>query len=273
MSDLIYEKKDGVAILTMNRPKRRNSFSPEMMVKMAEAWVDFGKDDSLRVAILTGTGDISFSSGADLQLLIPLLIGAREPETEWDKKLVENRKIMNDALLRNTDLYKPIISAVNGYALAGGTEILQATDIRVASPNATFGLSEPKRGIVPGGGSLTRLQRQIPFAKAMEILLIGDPISAEEAHRIGLINEVVPQEALMDKALEIAGKIAENGPLAVRKIKEALIRSNGLPLEEAFKIESECAMDAMKSEDAIEGPKAFMEKRKPNFTGKLRATK
>ena len=272
MSDLIYEKKDGVAILTMNRPERRNALSPEMMVQMAEAWADFDKDDSLRVAILTGTGDISFSSGADLQLLIPLLIGARKPETEWDQKLVDNRGIMNDALLRDSKIYKPIISAVNGYALAGGTEILQATDIRVASPNASFGLSEPKRGIVPGGGSLTRLQRQIPFAKAMEILLIGDPISAEEAHRIGLINEIVPQDQLMDRALEIAGKIAENGPLAVRKIKEALICSNGVPLAEAFKIESRCAGEAMMSEDAVEGPKAFMEKRKPNFTGKPRVT-
>jgi len=270
MTDLIYEKRDGIAIMTMNRPEKRNSFSPQMMVQMGEAWQDFRDDDSLRVAILTGTGDISFSSGADLKLLIPLLIGARKPETEWDKKIVADRRSMDNALLRNFELYKPVISAVNGFALAGGTEILQATDIRIASPNASFGLSEPKRGIVPAGGSLTRLQRQIPFAKAMEILLIGDPISAEEAYRIGLINEIVPQEKLLERAIEIANKIAANGPLAVRKIKEALIRSNGKSLEEAYQIESECAMAAMLSEDAVEGPKAFIEKRKPNFTGKER---
>lgn len=270
MSDLIYEKNAHIATITMNRPERRNAFSPRMMVEMAAAWEDYRDDDSLRVAILTGTGDKAFSAGADLQLLIPLLIGARKPENEWDKKLASDRRIMDNALLRKFELYKPVIAAVPGFALAGGTEILQATDIRIATPNASFGLSEPKRGIVPAGGSLTRLQRQIPYAKAMEILLIGDSISAEEAHRIGLINEIVPPEQLMDRAIEVANKIAENGPVAVRKIKEALIRSNGQPLEEAYRIESECAMMAMLTEDAVEGPKAFMEKRKPNFTGKER---
>jgi enoyl-CoA hydratase len=268
MSHLIYEKRDGIAYLTMNRPERRNAISPQMLVQLAEAWMDFREDADARVAILTGAGDKAFSAGADLGLLIPLISGARAPADDWDKRVVEDRSISRAALLRGFDLYKPVIAAVNGFALAGGTEIIQATDIRLAAPHAQLGLTEVKRGIVPAGGSLVRLARQIPYCKAMEILLIGDFISAEEAHRIGLINEVVPADRLMARAEEIAGKIAENGPLAVAKCKEAVLRSSGLPFDEAFKIENECGRAAFASQDAIEGPRAFMEKRKPRFTGR-----
>jgi enoyl-CoA hydratase len=267
MTDLLYEKRDGIAWLTMNRPQRRNALSPQMMVQMAEAWVDFRDDPAMRVAILTGAGDISFCAGADLQLLIPLMSGARQPENEWDHRLLADMTMMQKALLRDFELYKPVIAAVNGFALAGGTEILQATDIRLATPKATFGLSETKRGIIPAGGSLVRLARQIPYCKAMEILLTGDPISAEEAWRIGLINEIVPQEQLMERAVAFAQRIAANGPLAVRQCKEVVIRSSGLPLQEAYQIENEAAAKVYTSKDAMEGPLAFMEKRPPRFTG------
>ena len=153
MPDLIYEKRDGIAYLTFNRPEARNALLPQTMVLLAEAWIDFRDDDDARVAILTGAGDQAFCVGGDLARLMPPFTGAREPEDEWDKRLLSDLGAMQTALLRPFELYKPIVAAVNGYALAGGCEILQATDIRIAASHASFGLSEAKRGLVPGGGS------------------------------------------------------------------------------------------------------------------------
>jgi len=267
MSDLLFEKKDGVAVITFNRPAKKNAFTPEMVVRLAEGWMEFRDDDALRVAILTGNGD-TFSAGADLGRMIPLLTKARPPDDEWDQKLLANPALFQTAILRRFELWKPIIAAVNGAALAGGCEMLQATDLRLAAPEASFGLPEPKRGIVPGGGSLVRLARQIPYVHAMQILLTGDAMPASRALEVGFVNEIVPREKLLDRAFELAAKIAENGPLAIRKIKEAVIRSQGRPLEDAFPIEDECSREVMRSSDAREGPRAFMEKRKPNFTGR-----
>ena len=267
MSDLLFEKKDGVALVTFNRPAKKNAFTPEMVVRLADAWKEFRDDDSLRVAILTGAGDV-FSAGADLGRLIPLLTKARAPEDEWDRRIIADRSIFQAAILRRFELWKPVIAAVNGAALAGGCEILQATDIRFAAPEASFGLPEPKRGIVPGGGSMVRLARHIPYVRAMQILLTGDALPAATALEIGFVNEIVPREKLLDRAFEMAARIAENGPLAIRKIKEAVVRSGGRPLDEAFEIEDECSREVMRSADAREGPRAFMEKRKPNFTGR-----
>ena len=267
MSDLLFEKRDGVALITFNRPAKKNALTPEMVVRLAEGWVEFRDDDSLRVAIITGNGD-TFSAGADLGRMIPLLTRARPPEDEWDKKLLADPSLFQTGILRRFELWKPVIAAVNGAALAGGCEMLQATDLRLAAPEASFGLPEPKRGIVPGGGSLVRLARQIPYVAAMQILLTGDAMPAAKALEVGFVNEIVPREKLLDRAFELAARIAENGPLAVRKIKEAVIRSQGRPLEEAFPIEDECTREVMRSSDAREGPRAFMEKRKANFTGK-----
>ena len=147
-------------------------------------------------------------------------------------------------------------------------EFIQATDLRVASEYASFGLQEVKWAIIPAAGSLARLQRQMPYCKAMEILLTGNRIDAQEAWRLGLINYVVPQENLIAKAEELAAAIAANGPVAVRKIKEAVRRCSGRPFEEAFKIEDEVAREVMRTEDAKEGPRSFIEKRKPNYTGR-----
>ena len=268
MPDLLYEKRDGIAILTLNRPEQRNAFSPETMVRLASAWIDFRDDDSLRVAVLTGAGDTAFCAGGDLARLMPLFTGAREPEDEWDRRLMEDvANVMSTALLRPFELYKPIVAAINGYAVAGGAEILQSTDIRIASEEASFGLSEAQRGLVPGGGSMVRLPRQIAYCKAMEILMTGDRISAEEAYRIGFVNEIVAQQEVMPRALEFAERLARNAPLALRAIKEAVIRTSGLPLEEAYEIEHEISAGVMRSKDAREGPRAFMEKREPIFTG------
>lgn len=267
MPDLLYEKRDGVAMLTFNRPERRNAISPELMVSLAEAWLDFRDDPEARVAILTGAGSEAFCAGGDLQLLMPLFTGARQPADEWDHELLANLDKIPVALLKPFELYKPIVAAVNGYALAGGCELLQATDIRIASRTASFGLSEVQRGLVPGGGSMVRLARQVPHCKAMEILLLGERMPAEEAHRIGLVNEVVEPDELLPRALEIARRLSRNGPLALRKIKEAVLRTSGLPLERAYEIENECSAVVMASQDAREGPRAFMEKREPVFTG------
>jgi len=268
MPALLYEKRDGIAYITFNRPEVRNAWDPEVMIRLGEAWQDFDQDEALRVAIITGAGDKAFSAGADLAKLMPLFTRAREPEDEWDHRLLQNLGIYNITLLRGYSLYKPVIAAINGYCLAGGMELVQATDIRIAAEHATFGLSEAKRALVPGGGSMVRLARQIPYCKAMEILLTGDQISAQEAHRIGLVNYVVPADEVMPTAERFARTIAENGPLAVRKIKEVVIRTSGLALEEAYKIESECAAQVIQSDDAKEGPRAFTEKRPPRYTGR-----
>jgi enoyl-CoA hydratase len=266
-SHLLVEKRDGIMILTMNRPEARNSLSPQMLVKLSAAWHEFRDDPGLQVAILTGAGDEDFCAGGDLKLTMPLVTGARKPEDEWDKKLMSGGRLFLDAILRGFELYKPVIAAVNGRALGGGTEMTNAVDLRVAAEHAVFGTPEAKVGLLPGGGSLTRLPRQIPFAKAMEMLMIGDSFTAQEALEMGLLNYVVPREELMDKALDLAGKLAENGPLAVRKVKEGILRASGLPLEQAYQIENEVSAAVMSSKDAREGPRAFKEKRKPNFIG------
>lgn len=265
---LLYEKRDGIAYITFNRPEVRNALSPEVICRLADAWQDYAADDNLRVAIITGAGNRAFSAGADLGRLIPLFTGARQPEDEWDRRVLENRNLLRIAILRGFELYKPIIAAINGFCLAGGTELIQATDLRIAAEHATFGLMEVKRAIIPAGGSMVRLPRQIPFCKAMEILLIGDQMSAQEAYRIGLVNYVVPADQVMPKAEEFARKIAENGPVAVRKIKETVLRGLGVSLEEGFRIENESARVVMATEDAKEGPRAFMEKRNPRYIGR-----
>jgi enoyl-CoA hydratase len=266
-SHLLVERRDGIMILTMNRPEVKNSLSPQMLVKLAAAWHEFRDSRELRVAILTGAGDEDFCAGGDLKLTMPLITGARKPEDEWDEKLMGDLQQFLDAILRGFELYKPVIAAVNGRALGGGTEMTNAVDLRVAAEHAVFGTPEAKVGLLPGGGSLTRLPRQIPYCKAMEMLMIGDSFSAREALEMGLVNYVVPGSRLMDKALELAGKLASNGPLAVQKVKEGILRSSGLPLDQAYQLENEVSAVVMQSKDAREGPRAFKEKRPPDFIG------
>ncbi len=268
MPALVFEKRNYIAYLTLNRPEAHNAMNPEVIVRMAEAWQEVESDASVRVAIVTGAGAKAFSAGADLGRLIPLFTGARQVEDEWDNKLKANPALSSIALLRGLDVSKPVIAAVNGFCIAGGMELMQGTDLRIASETASFGLQEVKWAIIPAAGSLARLQRQIPFCKAMEILLTGNRIDAHEAYRLGLVNYVVAPGQVIAKAEEIARTIAENGPLAVRAIKQAVLRCSGRPFEEAFRIEDEIARDVMRSEDAREGPRAFMEKRKPQYVGR-----
>ena len=268
MPALLFDVRNHIAYMTLNRPQVHNSMNPELVVQLAEAWQRINADDEIRTAIVTGAGDKAFSAGADLGRLIPLTTGARQPEDEWDHKFVANKHYIGSSLLRGYNVYKPVIAAVNGFCIAGGMELMQATDLRVAADHASFGLQEVKWALIPAGGSLPRLPRQMPFCKAMEILLTGNRIDAQEAWRLGLVNYVVPAADVMAKAEELATTIAANGPLAVRKIKEAVLRCSGRSLDEGFKIENEIAREVFSSQDAREGPRAFIEKRKPNYTGR-----
>jgi enoyl-CoA hydratase len=264
---ILYEKKDHIAYVRLNRPEAKNALDPESVIALAGAWVDFRDDNDMRVAIVTGTGD-SFCAGADLGKLIPLITGARQAETDADRAIQADPTLSQKALLREFELWKPVIAAVNGYAIAGGCELMQATDIRVASETARFGLQEVKWAIFPMGGSSARLPRQIPFCRAMEMMLTGDLIDAATAHEIGFVNYVVPRDQVMSKAEEIAKKIAANGPLAVKAIKRAAIENLGLPVKEALAHELELAMPVFMSKDAREGPRAFKEKRPPKYEGR-----
>ncbi len=260
-----YELSGHVAIITLNRPEARNAINPEVAVRLAEAWESVRGDDNVRVAVLTGTGS-AFCAGADLGQLIPLMSGARKPQNEWDERVVSEPGITSRALLRNFDTEKPVIAAINGHAIAGGMEIVQGTDIRVSVPAAKFGVQEVKWAIFPAGGSTVRLPVQLPYAKAMELLLTGDLISAEDALNIGFLNYVT--DDAMGKAMEIANKIAANGPIAVKAIRRSVKECLGKPENEALRIESTVSAPVFRTEDAREGPRAFMEKRRPVYTGR-----
>ncbi|WP_063035425.1 crotonase/enoyl-CoA hydratase family protein [Nocardia grenadensis] len=259
MPQCLVEKRGHVLIVTMNRPEARNALSTEMMAIMRDAWDQVDSDPDIRVAILTGAGG-AFCAGADLKGMTQQHPGDSFAGGGWDLSKIE-------ALLKGRRLTKPLIAAVEGAAIAGGTEILQGTDIRVAGESAKFGVSEARWGLFPLGGSAVRLVRQVPYTVAADILLTGRHLSAAEAKDIGLIGHVVPDGQALDKALELADLIAANGPLAVQAILQTIRDSECVPEEEAFQIDAKLGMAVFQSADAKEGPKAFKEKRKPNFSG------
>lgn len=264
---LFLEKSDGIAMITFNRPNARNAISPEVACRLADAFAEVAEDPTVRVVILTGTGDKAFCSGGDLALTLPLMTGARHPTTEWDYRLLNDPQIMDRSALRGFELNKPIIAAINGPCMAGGMETVLATDIRIAAKNATFALPEVMRGLIPFAGALVRLPRQIPQCLAMEMLLTGDAISAEQALAAGMINRVVPQAELMASTWELAKRIAANGPVAVQEVKRTVLQASGATLEEGYRMEDAAKARVMASEDAREGPRAFMEKRPAVFRG------
>jgi enoyl-CoA hydratase len=265
---VLYEKKDGIAFVTLNRPDVRNAINTEMLCRLTDAWQDVNDDESVRVAILGGAGDKAFCAGADLDKLVRMLQGLRPPETEWDERVRNDYSIIYKGLLRNYQVFKPIIAAVHGFCVAGGTEILSCTDIRIASDDARFGLAEVKWSLFPMGGSTVRLPRQIPYCHAMEILLTGEQLSAERALQMGLINKVVSRAQLMPEAMRYAQILCENGPLAVQAVKKSVLAGLGLPPEQALEKEMEIGIPVSTSEDCKEGTKAFKEKRKPVFRGR-----
>jgi len=265
---VLYEKSGGVATVTMNRPDVRNAINPEMLCRLADAWQDVNDDPEVRVAILTGAGDKAFCAGADLDRLVRMMQGLRPPETEYDERLKADYTIIYKGLLRNYQVNKPIIAAIRGFCVAGGTEILSCTDIRVAGDDARFGLAEVKWSLFPMGGSTVRLPRQISYCNAMEILLTGEQLSAARALQMGLINKVVAPNQVMPEAQRYAEIINSNGPLAVQAVKRSVLAGIGLPPEQALEKEMEIGIPVSMSEDCREGTKAFKEKRKPIFKGR-----
>jgi len=249
---IIYDKKDRIAYLTINRPEAMNAMDHTTWQEVLGAIEDFRSDEHSWVLIITGAGDKAFSTGADLKSVTPSLASGK-------MKLVPN--------VWFRDIFKPIIAAVNGFCFAGAMEMVLATDIRIASENVIFGQTEPKWGAATGAGASVRLPHQISWCHAMELLLTGDSITAQDAYRMGLVNRVVPIRELMPTAEGIARKICDNGPLAVRAIKEAAVRSLSLPLDQALALEFLMCEKIFTTEDAKEGPRAFAERRKPLFHG------
>ncbi|GAA0618722.1 crotonase/enoyl-CoA hydratase family protein [Kutzneria viridogrisea] len=256
----LVEQRGHVLVVTMNRPGARNALSGPMMAIMREAWDRVDGEESIRACVLTGAGG-TFCAGADLKAMAHSHPGDSFRQGGWDLSVIE-------PLLKGRRLSKPLIAAVEGAAIAGGTEILQATDIRVAGQSARFGVSEARWGLFPLGGSAVRLPRQVPYTVAADLLLTGRHITAEEALRFGLIGHVVPDGQALDRALELAEQIAANGPLAVRAILRTMRETEGMPENEAFRLEAELGTAVFRSEDAKEGPAAFAQKRKPEFRGR-----
>jgi len=244
----------------MNRPEARNAWSLEMMARMWDAWQEIDANPEIRVAVLTGA-DGTFSAGADLKMM-----HGDQSKNPWHARFREDPELHWKAMLRHYDLKKPFIAAVEGYALGGGTEILQATDMRVAAESAVFGLTEARYGLFPLGGSTVRLRRQIPHALAMEMLLTARRVTAAEALSWGFINRVVPDGTALDVALELAGLIAANGPLAVQAIKRSVLEGATMSEREALANELSVGQPVFGTKDAREGPRAFAERRTPNFT-------
>lgn len=262
---LVLVEADGpILVVTINRPEKKNAANAEVLCRLYDAWVRLDTDDSLRVAILTGRGN-TFCAGMDLAEIGRLRQGI--VDNEWLQRFKDEPQVILGAWLKTYRPTKPVILAAEGFARAGGTEILQGTDIRVAGESAVFGVTEVQRGLFPMAGSAVRLRRQVSYAVAAEMLLAGDDISAQRAYELGLVNHVVPDGQALAKAREIADRIARNGPLAVKAILATLRQTEAMPESEAFVIEMAEGAKVMSSNDAAEGPRAFLEKRAPNFTG------
>src|SRR5262250_1817704 len=253
----LIERRGHVLIVTMNRPEARNALSGPMLALMRQAWDQVDSDPGIRVAVLTGAGG-AFCAGADLRAMTRSHPGDGFRGGQQDMSVIES-------LLKGRRLTKPLIAAVEGPAIAGGTEILQATDIRVAGESARFGISEARWGLFPLGGSAVRLPRQIPYTVAADLLLTGRHISAAQALEIGLIGHVVPDGQALVKALEIADQIAANGPAAVRAILRTIRETEGMAEADAFKLEAQIGMVVFRSEYVKLSASASTEKRKPEF--------
>ncbi len=250
-----YVKEGRIAIMTINRPEAMNALNADVSREMREAMIDFRDNNDLWVAIITGAGDRAFSAGADIKNF--------RPATQEDME-----RVRDATPVRADTIWKPFIAAINGYALGGGLEMAMTCDIRIAAEHAQLGQPEINIGFMPGAGGTQRLPRFVPRAIAAEILLTGNRITAQEAYRIGLVNKVVPLDKLMDTAKEIANTICSRGPLGVRASKEAMIRGYDMVLEEGLKLESQLATHIRTTDDFMEGARAFVEKRPPDYKAK-----
>ncbi|HET9976807.1 MAG TPA: enoyl-CoA hydratase-related protein [Burkholderiaceae bacterium] len=249
---------EGIALITINRPERMNAMDAEHYQALSRAWCQVRDDAAIRVAIITGAGERSFSTGADIK---SFLTAPTELSEMW---LTQRDQLLN----RGLEVWKPVIAAVNGYCLGGGMTLMLATDIRVAASHATFNLAEVKRGVIPGNGGTQRVLDQLPYAIGMEMLLTGDAIDADTAARWGLVNKVVPQAELLETAYAYARRIAANAPLAVQAAKELAVRSREMDRVTGLRFEAVINRMLSMTEDAKEGPAAFAAKRTPDFKGR-----
>ncbi len=255
---LIYKKKENIGTLTINRPDKLNALSNELTAELHSLLGELEKDEGLKVLIITGAGEKAFVAGADIKELV-------DRDAKIGRRVSRERQ---EVFSRIENLPVPVIAAVNGYALGGGLEIALACNIRLCSEKAQFGAPEVKLGIIPGDGGTQRLPRLVGLGRAMEMILTGDFIDAQEAYRIGLVNKVFPHDELMDKAMELAQKIASRPPLAVKYAKEAVNRSMEGDAASGFALESYLHALTCTTEDKKEGVSAFLEKRKGKFKGK-----
>lgn len=252
-----FDLHEGIATITINRPERRNALDVEHYAALSQAWCRVRDDAGIRVAVVTGAGDKAFCAGADLKSFVGR-----------DQALSEVWLTQKDNLLnRGLEVWKPVIAAVNGACVGGGMTLLMATDIRVACEEATFSLSEVKRGVIAANGGTQRVMKQLPYAIAMEMLLLGDTMDAATAARWGLVNRVVPRAEMMDTAYRLAGQIQRNAPLAVQAAKELAVRSLDMSLAEGLRMEQFVNRILHRSEDTKRAKEAFAEKRMPEFRG------
>lgn len=258
MSIDINVSDEGIAVITINRPERLNAMDAEHYQALSRAWCTVRDDPAVRVVIVTGAGERSFTTGADIKSFITAPAGLS------DMWLTQRDQLLN----RGLEVWKPVVSAINGYCLGGGMTLMLATDIRIAATHATFSLAEVKRGVIPGNGGTQRVLDQLPYPIAMEMLLTGDGIDAVAAERWGLVNKVVPKEQLMETAFAYARRIAVNAPLAVQAAKELAVRSRNMDLTSGLRLEAVINRMLQFTEDAKEGPAAFAAKRSPNFSGR-----
>lgn len=271
MPELIYEKRDHVAYLTLNRPEAMNAFDPALSAQLSEAWIDFRDDPESWIAIVTGAASDrevtrqAFCAGNDLKASMPRPRAEGEPPPSRAASFFRSGQ---GSLMRGLEIWKPIIAAVNGYALGGGLELMLACDIRIASEHAQFGLTEARIASLPGAGGTQRLPRQIPHAIAMYMLLTGERIDAEEAYRVGLISKVVPHDELMPEAERIADILRRNGPLSLRAIKQSALKGLDMPLEGGLLLEQHEFNLLVDTEDRAEGRRAFAERRDPEYKGR-----
>ena len=248
---------EGIALITINRPERLNAMDAEHYQALSRAWCTVRDDSAIRVAIVTGAGERSFTTGADIKSFLTAPPGLSEM---W---LTQRDQLLN----RGLEVWKPVVAAVNGYCLGGGVTLLLATDIRIAASHATFSLAEVKRGVIPANGGTQRVLDQLPYAVAMEMLLTGEGINALAAERWGLVNKVVAQADLLETAYVYARRIAANAPLAVQAAKELAVRSRDMDLTTGLRMEAVLNRMLMLTEDAKEGPAAFAARRTPLFKG------
>jgi len=262
LPDLIFNKSDHIAYITLNRPEKMNAMNQEILDGLDDAWIRIRDDDEIWCAIINGAGERAFSAGVDLQDISDV---AQVDDSDMPQAAT---KFQPRLLWKTLEVCKPIIAAVNGYCLAGGLELALACDFIIASDNSYFGLPEVSRAIIPVGGGTQRLPRTVHFRKALEMLLTGDRMGAQEAYNIGLVNKVVPHSDLMSVSDELANKIISNGPLAVRAIKELAYKGMDMTLEQGLSFEKLVSDRISATEDAKEGPLAFTEKRKAVYKGR-----